>query len=167
MEGDIINRVAQSSLEIFDLEDYFPNQEIEIIDISQWLWQGVVLKEKEFREIIKKHNWQVYQNKLVGIVCSSEAIVPHWAYLLLISKVLPVSSMVIMGDKNEVLLHYYSEILAKQNYSRFQNKSVIIKGCSRKPVPEQVYVLAMKYIQPVARSVMYGEACSAVPIFKK
>lgn len=167
MPNQIINRVANSSLEIFDLEDFFPKQEIIFFDIKQWLFQEMILKEKDFREQVKNHHWQQYQGKYVAVGCSSEAIVPAWAYLLITSYLLPFCIKVVKGSTEDLLVAIYQETLAGLDYSRLKDKPVIIKGCSRKPVPESVYIQAISYIQPVARSIMYGEACSAVPIFKK
>lgn len=167
MIDTIPNRVAQSPLEVFDLEDYFPKEQIISLDISQWLFEGMILKEKEFRDALKKHHWQQYEGKFVALQCRCEAIVPAWAYLLVASYLQPFTLKTIHGSQEELLVGIYQEKLSQIDYSYLKGKPVIIKGCSKKPVPEKVYVLAINYIQPFARSIMYGEACSAVPIFKK
>ena len=167
MKEQIVNRVANSSLEIFDLEDYFPNQDIVFFDLKQWLWEELVLKEKEFRLQVEVHSWQEYTDKYVAIDCTSQAIVPLWAYLLIASKLKPFAKKVVKGNVENLLSEIYKEKLSQIDYCYLKNKSVIIKGCARKPVPDSAYFVAIEYIQPLARSIMYGEACSSVPIFKK
>lgn len=164
---EIVNRVAQSSLEIFNLEDYFPENQMIFLDIKSWLFEELVLKEKEFREQVASHHWESYKDKYVAIDCSSEAIIPAWAYMLISSKLEPFAIKVIKGTIHHLLVVVYEEILSKIDYSYLSGKPVIIKGCSKKPVPQSAYLTAIKYIQPLAKSIMYGEACSAVPIFKK
>lgn len=167
MEEPIVNRVANSSLEIFDLEDYFPTEDIVFFDLKQWLWEELVLKEKEFRAQVQAHPWQQYTDKYIALDCTSQAIIPLWAYLLIASKLAPFAKKVVKGNIDTLLGAIYKEKLSKIDYSYLKDKSVIIKGCARKPVPDSAYLMAMEYIQPLARSIMYGEACSAVPIFKK
>lgn len=167
MPKEIVNRVANSSLVIFDLEDYFPKEAIVFLDIKQWLFEEIILKEKDFREALKSHHWESYKEKSVAIGCTADVVIPSWAYMLVASYLVPFSTKIIRGTIDDLLLAIYQEELSKIDYSYLENKSVIIKGCSRKNVPEAVYVLAISYIQHVAKSVMYGEACSAVPIFKR
>jgi Protein of unknown function (DUF2480) len=164
---EIINRVANSTLEVFDLEDYYPNGIRTQIDISQWLFEGFLLKEKDFREALKNHDWSQYQNHFVAIHCSTDAILPAWASILVTTHVATFAQKVILGTKSDLESALYQEILFKLDYSNYQDKPVIIKGCSKKPVPESAYVLAAQYLQPFAKSIMYGEACSAVPLYKK
>lgn len=164
---EIINKVANSSLEVFDLEDYYPKGIRTQIDISQWLYEGFLLKEKDFREALKNHDWSQYQDHFVAIHCSTEAIIPAWASILVTTHVAPLAQKVILGTISDLESALYQEILSKIDYSEYQDKPVIIKGCSKKPVPESAYVLAAQYLQPIAKSIMYGEACSAVPLFKK
>lgn len=164
---EIINKVSNSVLEIFDLEDYYPIGIRTQIDLSQWLYEGVVLKEKDFREALKNHNWSQYQNHFVAIQCSTEAIIPAWASILVAVHVSSFAKKVVQGNLETLEFSLYQEILQKIDYSIYQNKPVIIKGCSKKPVPESAYVFAVQHIQPFAKSIMYGEACSAVPMYKK
>ncbi|HLP63233.1 DUF2480 family protein [Flavobacterium sp.] len=164
---EIINRVANSTLEVFDLEDYYPNGIRTQIDISQWLFEGFLLKEKDFREALKNHDWAQYQNHFVAVHCSTDAIIPAWASILVTTHVAPFAQKVILGTVSDLESALYQEILLKLDYSTYHDKPVIIKGCSKKPVPESAYVLAAQYLQPQAKSIMYGEACSAVPLFKK
>lgn len=164
---EIINRVANSVLEVFDLEDYYPKGIRTQIDISQWLYEGFLLKEKDFREALKNHDWSDYQDHFVAIHCSTDAIIPAWASILVTTHVAPFAQKVILGTVSDLESALYQEILSKLDYSAYQDKPVIIKGCSKKPVPESAYVLAAQHLQPLAKSIMYGEACSAVPLYKK
>jgi len=164
---EIINKVANSVLEVFDLEDYYPNGIRTQIDISQWLYEGFLLKEKDFREALKNHNWSQYQDHLVAIHCSTDAIIPAWATILVTIYVAPFAKKVVNGNLSDLDTSLYQEILSNLEYSRYQDKPVILKGCSKKPVPESAYILAAQKLQKVAKSIMYGEACSAVPLFKK
>ncbi|TDP60108.1 DUF2480 family protein [Flavobacterium dankookense] len=164
---EIINKVANSSLEVFDLEDYYPNGIRTQIDLSQWLYEGFLLKEKDFREALKNHDWSQYQNHLVAIHCSTDAILPAWASILVTTHVSSFAQKVVLGTINDLETSLYQEILSKIDYTQYQDKPIILKGCSKKPVPESAYIIAIQELQKVAKSVMYGEACSAVPLFKK
>jgi hypothetical protein len=164
---EIINKVANSSLEVFDLEEYYPMGIREQIDISQWLSDGFILKEKEFREHLKQHDWTKYQDHFVAVFCSTEAIVPTWASILVSVHLAPFAKKIIEGNLQDLETLLYQEILPKIDYSKYENKSVIIKGCSKKPVPISAYVAVAQFLQPYAKSIMYGEACSAVPLYKK
>lgn len=164
---EIINRVANSVLEVFDLEDYYPNGIRTQIDISQWLLEGFILKEKDFREALKNHDWSLYQNHFVAIHCSTDAIVPAWSSILVATHVSPFAQKVVSGNLDDLETALYQEILPTLDYTPYQDKPVIIKGCSKKPVPESAYIMAVQKLQPIAKSIMYGEACSAVPLFKK
>lgn len=164
---EIINRVANSALEVFDLEDYYPNGIRTQIDLAQWLLEGFLLKEKDFREALKNHDWTQYQNHFVAIHCSTDAIVPAWATILVTTYVAPFAQKVVLGNINDLNTALYQDILPTIDYAAYQDKPVIIKGCSKKPVPESAYIMAVQKLQPFAKSIMYGEACSAVPLFKK
>jgi hypothetical protein len=167
MSEEIINKVANSVLEVFDLEDYYPIGIRTQIDISQWLYEGFLLKEKDFREALKNHDWTQYQGHFVAIHCSTDAIIPAWASILVASHVLPFVGKAVLGNLSDLETSLYQELLSKIDYTIYQDKPVIIKGCSKKPVPESAYILAIQHLQPVAKSIMYGEACSAVPLFKR
>lgn len=163
---EIQNRVANSALEIFDLEDYYPKEIRTQIDLSQWLYEGLILKEKDFRNHLKNHNWSQYQNQLVAINCSTDAIIPAWASILVAIELAPFSKKVVNGTLEDLDSALYEALLSKVDYSVYKNKSVILKGCSKKPVPMRAYVLVACNLQPFAKSIMYGEACSAVPLYK-
>lgn len=164
---EIINKVANSVLEVFDLEDYYPKGIRTQIDISQWLLDGFLLKEKDFREHLKNHDWTQYQDHFVAIHCSTDAIIPAWASILVAIQLAPFAKKIVNGTIEDLDAALYEELLSKLDYSVYQNKPIIIKGCSRKPVPMRAYVLAAHHLQVYARSIMYGEACSAVPLYKK
>ena len=164
---EIINKVANSSLEVFDLEDYYPKGIRTQIDISVWLLEGFLLKEKDFREHLKNHDWPQYQDQYVAVNCSTDAVFPAWASILVAIQLAPFAKKIVNGTLEDLDSALYEELLHKIDYSVYENKSVIIKGCSKKPVPVRAYILAAHYLQPFARSIMYGEACSAVPLFKK
>ncbi len=163
---EIINKVANSALEVFDLEDYYPKGIRSQIDLSQWLIDGFLLKEKDFREELKNHDWQQYQDHFVAINCSTDAILPAWASILVTINVAPFAKKVVNGTLTDLDISLYQEILSAIDYSAYQDKSVIIKGCSKKPVPMSAYIIAAQNLQPFAKSIMYGEACSAVPLYK-
>jgi hypothetical protein len=164
---EIINKVANSALEVFDLEDYYPNGIRTQIDISQWLLEGFLLKEKDFREALKNHNWSQYENHYVAIHCATDAIIPAWASILVTTYVAPFAQKAVLGTINDLNTALYQEILKHLDYAKYQDKPIILKGCSQKPVPESAYVFAVQELQKVAKSIMYGEACSAVPLYKK
>ncbi len=163
---DIINKVANSVLEVFDLEDYYPVGIRTQIDISQWLHEGFLLKEKDFRQALKDHDWKQYQDHFVAIHCATDAIIPAWAAILVTTHLVPFAKKVVSGNLNDLESALYQEILPTLDYSKYQNKPIILKGCSKKPVPESAYIFAVQQLQPYAKSIMYGEACSAVPLYK-
>ena len=164
---EIVNKVANSALEVFDLEDYYPKGIRAEIDISQWLLEGFLLKEKDFRLHLQEYDWLQYQDQYVAINCSTDAIVPAWASVLVAIQLTPFAKKIVNGTIEDLNAAVYEEILSKIDYSVYENKAVILKGCSKKPVPMRAYILAAQNLQPFARSIMYGEACSAVPLFKK
>ena len=167
MEDKIINKVAQSKLMTLDLEDYFPEGKRELLDISKWLYEGLILREKEFRATIEAENWEYYKDAYVAISCSTDAIIPGWAYMLIATKLEPFVLTVIQGSLEDLNSILYKEIIQNLDVSSFKDKPVIIKGCSNKPVPQNAYLWATIKLQSVSKSIMYGEACSSVPLYKK
>lgn len=165
--SEIVNRVAQSKLITFDLEEYYPEGERVLLDISPWLFEGLLLKEKDFRKQVSEHDWNSYQDKYVAINCSTDAIVPGWAFMLISSKLQPYASTIVQGDLIDLETQLYADVIRELDIDQFSGKPVIIKGCSDKPVPPNAYIWATERIQSVASSVMYGEACSSVPIYKR
>lgn len=167
MSEEIINRVAQSQLVTIDLEDYYPEGKRVLLDIRDWLHDGFVLREKEFRASITEHDWSQYKDSFVAIYCSTEAIVPGWAYMLIACNLQPIAKKVVQGTLEELETSIYQPIIDNLDISGYKDKPVIIKGCSNKPVPQNAYLWITNRLLPVAKSVMYGEACSSVPIFKR
>lgn len=166
MEKDITNKVVNSNLLVFDLEDYFPKEEIVIIDVSQWLFEGFVLKEKDFREALRAYDWSKYSGTGVVLYCSAEAILPAWTFALVTTFLQPFAKHIIHGNKEEYLVLHYTNTLDVLDYSPYLGKPLILKGCAKKPVPQQIYTLAIQKLMPFAKSIMFGEACSAVPLYK-
>ena len=167
MAEEIVNRVAQSKLITFNLEDYYPKGQRFLFDISQWLYEGFVLREKEFRDEAKSHDWSQYQDQYVALNCSTDAIVPAWAYMLVSTYLEPYAKKVVIGDLENLESHIYQEVIDRLDVSDLKDKPVIVKGCSHKPVPKNAYVFLISKLQPVVKSLMYGEACSSVPLYKK
>jgi len=167
MSDEIINRVAQSKLVTFDLEDYYPEGKRIVLDIKDWLYEGFILREKEFRNHVSEHNWEQYKGSFVALGCSTDAIIPGWANMLLASKLQPYAKKVVVGDLEQLETALYQDTIEGIDISPFQDKPVIIKGCTNKPVPPNAYLWIISKIQTVAKSVMYGEACSSVPLYKK
>lgn len=164
---EIINRVANSKLVTIDLEDYYPKGERILFDISKWLSEGIVLREKDFREKANSQDWSGYKDCYVALHCSTDAIVPGWAYMLLSLHLAPYANKVVVGSLRDLENVLFAEILQNTDLSEYKDKSIIIKGCARKPIPETAYVLLSQKLQPLAKSIMYGEACSSVPLFKR
>lgn len=167
MPEEIKNRVAESKIVTFDLEDYYPKGERVLFDISSWLYEQMILKEKDFREMAKNHNWDQYKDAYVALYCSTDAIIPAWAYMLVTTYLSPYAKKVIIGDLKQLETSIYQEIIKNMDLSLLKDLPVIVKGCSRKPVPQNAYIFLIQKLQPVAKSIMYGEACSAVPLFKR
>lgn len=167
MSTEIINRVANSKLITFDLEDYYPKGERSLFDIKDWLLEGLVLRETIFREKALAHDWSKYKDQYVALTCSTDAIIPAWAYMLLATHLQPYAKKVISGDLELLETILYTEIIQNMDLSALEGKPVIVKGCSHKPVPENAYLLLIEKLQPIVKSVLYGEACSSVPLFKQ
>lgn len=167
MAEEIVNRVAQSKLITFDLEEYYPEGGRVLLDIKDWLHEGIILKEKEFRNYVSQHKWEQYTDVYVALTCSTDAIVPAWAFMLITSNLQPFARQVVLGDLQDLESALFQSVLESLDISVFKDKSVIIKGCSNKLIPPNAYMWATFKIQEVAKSVMYGEACSSVPIFKR
>jgi len=167
MAAEIINKVANSKLKTIDLEEFYPSGKRIVFDITEWLYEGLILREKDFREKVKNHDWQQYENTYVALACSSEAIIPSWAYLLLTTKLNLQAKKVVVGDLVLLETVIFQEIINNFNVEAYEKAPVIIKGCANKPIPQSAYTLLISKLQPVARSIMFGEACSTVPLYKK
>jgi len=167
MTGEIINRVANSNLITIDLVDYAPTSAIKILDIKDFLFEGIFLKEKEFRTSLKEFDFSVYTNKTVALNCSADAIVPMWAFMLITSYLNNIASEIHFGTKEEVFQKKFSDNIDSIDSSEFEGKKVIVKGCGQIPLSEILYIAITKKLQNTVSSLMFGEACSAVPVFKK
>lgn len=163
----IENKVANSGLVTLNLEEYFHAGERVVIDIKPWLFMEMILKEKDFREHIKQHNWAQYQGKNVAFICSTDAIIPTWAYMLIAVNIEPYAHRYVFGSIDTLNTVLYQDALQKINPADYTDVRVIIKGCSDVPVPVSAYVELTHKLAPFAKSIMYGEACSNVPIFKR
>jgi len=167
MSGEIVNRVANSKLVTLDLEDFYPEGKRVLLDISAWLYEGFILKEKEFRDSVKQHNWKQYLNQYVAVTCSTDAIIPSWAYLLISTELAPFSKKFTIGDLELLENMVFQEIVMDIPMDQFKGVPVIIKGCSNKQIPDSAYALMCQRLVPVVSSLMFGEACSSVPLYKK
>lgn len=165
--SELINRVANSGLITFNLEDYYDRSERVLFDMKDCLFMGLILKEKDFREYIKTHDWSQYQNKHVAIVCSADAVVPTWAYMLLANALQPFARRVVFGDLNALEDILMKEALDKVNIADYANQKVVVKGCGDIQIPTSAYVEITAKLSPVVKSIMYGEPCSTVPIMKR
>jgi hypothetical protein len=167
MSDAIVNKVTESGLITIDPADYYPKGEAAIFDMKDFLFMGLILKEKEFREALKIFDWEKYRDKNVAINCTADAIIPVWAYMLAASYLQPVAQEVVLGDEKELHRALFLKNLSTINANEFADKRIVIKGCGELPVGEYVYAEITKLLRPVAKSIMYGEPCSTVPIYKK
>jgi hypothetical protein len=167
MNNEIVNRVANSKLETIDLESFILDNKRVTFDLIKWLKNDLVLIEKDFRENLQNHDWKQYKNKFLSIVCSNDAIIPDWAFLLVSSYLKKEEIKHVIGSLELLENILISDAINNYNFSNYQNKAVIIKGCSNKFIPKSSYSLLIDKLQPVVKSIMFGEACSSVPVYKK
>ena len=166
MAEEIINRVVNSKLKTFDLEEIYPEGERIVLDIKDWLFQELILKEKDFRAFVKKHDWSQYKNSFVAVSCSVDAIIPSWAFMLVVSELTSFANKVVIGDLELLETAIYQELISFIDFKEYIDLPVIIKGCSNKPIPNSAYAFLIEKLQPIAKSIMFGEACSTVPLYK-
>lgn len=166
MEGEIVNRVSKSPLVTIDLEELYPSGPRMVFDISDWLFEGLILKEKDFRNAIASHPWQQYTNAHVAITCSTDAIIPSWAFMLISSSLAPFASTIVVGDATLLETTIFRNLIEQFDIESFKDKPVIIKGCANKPIPDSAYSFLIQKLQPVVKSLLFGEACSTVPLYK-
>jgi hypothetical protein len=164
---EIVNKVAQSALTSLDLEDYYPKEEIVVFDIKDHLFMEMILKEKDFRTAMQNLDWEQYRDKNVAITCTADAVVPRWAYMLIMTYLEPVAHYAAFGDAAFIHNTLFLQNLNKIDVSEFADKRVVIKGCGDKGAGEIAYVEITRLLRPVVKSIMYGEPCSTVPIYKK
>ena len=167
LDDPIINKVASSGLVTLDLEDYYHQGERVIYDLKDNLFMGMILKEKDFREFLKNHDWSIYEGKNVAIICSEDAIIPTWAYMLLALKLSPFANAVVYGNLEQLEDKLYFDAIAKINPLDYADARVVVKGCSKVPVPTSAYVEITQKLMPYVKSLMFGEPCSTVPLYKK
>lgn len=166
MSEEIINRVANSKLVTLDLEDFYPSGDRVVFDIKKWLFEDLILKESDFRDYISQHDWQQYDQKYLALTCSSDAIIPSWAYLLISTKLAGIAKKTVVGDLEMLETVIFQEIILSMDVSTFAGKPLILKGCSDKPIPSSAYTLLIERLVPVVGSLLFGEACSTVPLYK-
>jgi len=167
MDGTIINKVSESGLVTLDLEAYYPKEDIVVFDMKDHLFMGMILKEKEFRESMKNLDLETYKGKNVALTCTADAIIPMWAYMLAASYLEPIANEVVFGDKEFLHKSLFLKNIYKIKTADYTDKRVVIKGCGDLPVSEIAYVAITSLLVPVAKSIMYGEPCSTVPIYKR
>lgn len=167
MSDAIVNKVAESGLLTLDLEAYYPKEEIAVFDLKDYLFMGLILKEKDFRAALHQLDWQQYKDKYVAVFCSADAVIPMWAYMLVASYLEPVAKELMFGNADELRRQVMMKNLQQINIDEFADKRVVVKGCGDVPVGEFAYMEITRRLRPVAKSIMYGEPCSTVPIYKK
>lgn len=164
---EITNRVANSGLITLDLGEMYPAGERVLLDIKDQLFQGLILREKDFREYIATHDWSQYNNKFVAITCTADAIIPDWSWMLLASALQPFAKKIVFGDLEKLETVLFTEVLSAFDSEQYRDARVVIKGCGDKPVPKTAYIELTRVLQPVVKSIMYGEPCSTVPVYKR
>ena len=167
MTDSLLNKVSESSLLTIDLEDFYPKKETAVFDMKDYLFMGLILKEKEFRESLHNLDLSVFENKNIAITCTADAVIPMWAYMLAASVLQPVAGEIIFGNEDFLHKTLFLQNIAKVDPADYEDKRVVIKGCGELSVTETAYVAITKLLRPVAKSIMYGEPCSTVPIYKK
>ncbi len=163
----IVNKVAESGLITLDLTDFYPTGTIKVFDIKDFLFMGMILKEKDYRAALQSLDWEQYRGTHAGITCSADAIIPMWAYMLPVIYLQPLAASITFGDENAVINQLIINNINNLPVEDYADRRVIIKGCGDKPISEAAYLLITNKLKPVAKSIMYGEACSSVPIYKK
>lgn len=167
MSEPFVNKVAESGLISLDLEQWYPRGATAVFDLKDHLFMGMILKEKDFREALKATDWTIYQDKYVAITCSADAIIPVWAYMLVAANLQPFAKEIVMGDEKELHKTLFLKNLAAIDINEYADKRVVIKGCGETPIADYVYMEITKLLRPVVKSIMYGEPCSTVPVYKK
>lgn len=167
MSEPFVNKVAESGLITIDLEKWYPKDELAVFDLKDHLFMQMILKEKDFREALKNLDWEQYRNKNVAVTCSADAIIPVWAYMLVASYLQPVAKEIVMGDEKELHKSLFLKNISSVDVNEYADKRVVIKGCGETPIADYVYMEITKLLRPVVKSIMYGEPCSTVPIYKK
>ncbi|MEZ5025595.1 MAG: DUF2480 family protein [Chitinophagales bacterium] len=164
---ELVNKVAESGIITLDLEQFFPSEEIVELDIKIFLFRELILKEKEFRTAIKEFDWTKYSGKTVALFCSTDAIIPQWAFMLIATQLNAITPNIYFGTKDEVMYRLFLKNIQNINTENYKDERVIIKGCGTKKLQSDAYIEITKKLLPVVKSLMFGEACSTVPVYKK
>lgn len=167
MESTIINKVAESAITSIDLEEYYPKEETAVFDLKDHLFMGLILKEKDFRAALQSFDWEQFRGKNVAITCSADAIIPVWAYMLVAVNLQPIAKEVVFGEEKNVLQTLLIRNISQIKGEEYTDKRVVIKGCGDVQIPEAAYVEITSKLRPFVKSIMYGEPCSTVPVFKR
>lgn len=167
MSEPIINKVAESGIITIDPATFIPTGETVVFDLKDYLFMGLILKEKDFRESLKSLDWEQYRDRNVALTCTADAIIPVWAYMLVTSNLQPVAREIVMGDEHELQKQVFLKNVSKLDIKSFEDKRVVIKGCGDIPIGDYVYMELTRLLRPVVKSIMYGEPCSTVPVYKK
>lgn len=166
MSDTIINRVAESGIITIDLETFYPKEQVTVFDMKPFLFRGLILKEKEFREALKEHDWKTYSGKIIALTNTADAIIPMWAYMLATSYLQPFAKEIIFGDEKQAIQTLLSRSIDALDVQQYTGKRIVIKGCGELYLPENAYIAITNKLRPVVRSLMYGEPCSTVPVYK-
>ena len=167
MESTFINKVAESGIISLDLESFYPKEKILVFDLKDFLFMGLILKEKDFREALKNLDWTIYQQCNIAVTCTADAIIPMWAYMLIASYLQPVANEIVFGDETKLVEELLIKKINEIDASEYEDKRVVVKGCGDIKIPETAYLQITNKLRPVAKTIMYGEPCSTVPIYKK
>ena len=167
MDEVIVNKVSESGLITLDLEEFYPKEETAVFNMKDYLFMGLILKEKDFRETMKSLDLSAYAGKNIALTCTADAIIPVWAWMLAVSYLQPVAREIVMGDEKELHKNLFLKNLSTIDVNEFAGKKIVIKGCGETPIADYVYMEITKLLRPVAQSIMYGEPCSTVPVYKK
>jgi len=167
MSEQFVNKVAESGIVTLNLEDYFPKEAVTTFDMKDYLFMGLILKEKDFREALKQLDISIYENKIVALTCSADAVIPMWAYMLVASAIQPIAKELIFANEADALQQLLLKNIAAIDPREYRDQRIVIKGCGELPVSEAAYIEITKLLRPQAKSIMYGEPCSTVPVFKR
>lgn len=167
MNEPLVNKVADSGLVSLDPAEFYPTETIKLFDLKDHLFMGLILKEKDFRTALQNTDWQQYKDAAVGIVCSADAIIPLWAYMLVASSLEPVAAFIMKGNEEQVLEALFLRNISAVSPQKFSDQRIVVKGCGEKQIPESIYVALTHLLRPFAKSIFFGEPCSTVPVFKK
>ena len=167
MDEVFVNKVSESGLITLDLEDFYPKEETAVFDMKDYLFMGLILKEKDFRETLKSLDLLVYKGKNIALTCTADAVIPVWAYMLVAAYLQPIANQLVFGDSDFLHKTLFLKNIAKVDVANYEDKRVVIKGCGELPISETAYVAITALLLPVVKSIMYGEPCSTVPVYKK